>query len=102
MPPVSETDPAKLRTLLRKERRVELALEGIRYWDLLRWGVAHEVFKGDIYGAPFPGAVTTSPNKEGLVDKYDRWYVDSYGFRNPQDYTWPIPQSEQDINPNLR
>ena len=36
---------------------VELAMEGIRYWDLLRWGIAHEVLQGKIYGAPFPGRV---------------------------------------------
>lgn len=102
MPPITETNPIELRTIVRNERRVELALEGIRYWDLLRWGIAHEIFKGDIYGAPFPNSIVTSPNKEGIVDKYGRWFVDSYDFRKPQDYQWPIPQSEQDINPNLR
>lgn len=102
MPVITETDPTKLRLILRNERRVELALEGIRYWDLLRWRIAGDVFKGDIYGAPFLNSKITSPNKAGVVDKYGRWYVDRYGFRTPQDYKWPIPQSEQDINPNLR
>lgn len=27
-----------------KERRLELALEGLRYWDVLRWGMAEEEF----------------------------------------------------------
>lgn len=102
MPPVTETNPDRLRPILRNERRIELAMEGIRYWDLLRWGIAHEVLKGDIYGAPFPGSIRTSPNKNGEVDKYGRWYVNTRAFRNNQDYRWPIPQSEQDINPNLR
>ena len=100
MPLVTETNPDKLRPILRNERRVELALEGIRYWDLLRWNIAHEVFNKDVYGAPFPGA--NNANKNGVVDKYGRWYVDTFQFRNPQDYRWPIPQREQDINPNLR
>lgn len=102
MPPVTETNAEKLRPILRNERRIELAMEGIRYWDLLRWGIAHEVLNGDIYGAPFPGSKRTSPNKNGEVDKYGRWYVNSRAFRSNQDYRWPIPQSEQNINPNLR
>lgn len=102
MPLIKETNPDKLRPILRNERQVELALEGIRYWDLLRWDIAHEVLTGEIYGAPFPGSKITSPNKDGVVDKYGRWYVNSYGFRKDLDYKWPIPQSEQDINPNLR
>jgi hypothetical protein len=101
MPPVTETNPDKLRPILRNERRVELALEGHRYWDLLRWGIAHEILKADFYGAPFPGAKNMR-KKDGMDDPYDRWFVISRNFRNPQDYQWPIPQSEQDINPNLR
>lgn len=101
MPRVTETDPTKLRVILRRERRVELALEGLRYWDLLRWGVANDVLKADFYGAPFPGAKNMR-KKGGVADPYSRWYVISRNFRNPDDYRWPIPQSEQDINPNLR
>lgn len=102
MPPITETNAAKLRPLLRNERRIELAMEGIRYWDLLRWGIAHEALNAPIYGAPFPGSVRTSPGPNGEVDKYGRWYVNTRSFRQSQDYRWPIPQSEQDINPNLR
>ncbi len=105
MPFITETNPEKLRSILRNERRVELGMEGIRYWDLLRWGIAHEYLNGDIYGAPYPGAVRMNYKKEGglnVVDKYNRWYVNKRSFRLDQDYKWPIPQTEQDINPNLR
>ena len=99
MPRVTETSTGKLRTILRNERRVELAMEGIRYWDLLRWGIAHEVLQGKIYGAPFPGRVKVDGDNN--ADPFGRWYVNKWNFRK-QDYKWPIPQSEQDINPNLR
>lgn len=102
MPPVKETTPALLRPILRNERRVELGMEGIRYWDLLRWGIVHEALSGYVFGAPFPGSKTTSPVPDGTVDKYGRWYVNQRAFRQDQDYKWPIPQGEQDINPNLR
>lgn len=35
-------DQAAFRTAIRKERRVEFAFEGIRWLDLLRWGIAEE------------------------------------------------------------
>jgi hypothetical protein len=101
MPPVTEMNRDKLREILRRERRIELALEGQRYWDLLRWKIADSVLKADFYGAPFPGAKNMR-KKNGVTDPYDRWFVITRNFRNPTDYKWPVPQSEQDINPNLR
>ncbi len=99
MPPIKELDRTKLRSVLRNERRVELAMEGLRYWDLLRWGIAHDVCQGRLYGAPFPGAKAANANK----DPYNRWDTEmTRSFRKDQDYRWPIPQSEQNINPNLR
>lgn len=102
MPAITETSPAKLRPILRNERRVELALEGIRYWDLLRWDVAHEVLKGDFYGAPFPTANNVRVNPKGVKDVHSRWYVTSKNFRQGQDRYWPVPQSEVNVNPNLK
>lgn len=97
---VTETDKDKLREILRRERRNELAFEGIRLWDLFRWQIAEDVLNGDFYGGSYPGAVNLRKNGE-TVDPHSRWYVTSKAFR-AQDYVWPIPQSEQNINPNLR
>lgn len=43
LPEVKETDKAKLRDLIWHERRVELALEHLRFFDLVRQGRAYEV-----------------------------------------------------------
>lgn len=102
MPMITTTDSEQLRPILRDERRVELAMEGIRYWDLLRWGIADKVLNDIILGAPFPGSVRVSKLPDGKIDKYGRWYVNTRSFRKGQDEKWPIPQAEQDINPNLR
>lgn len=104
MPPITETNPALLRPLLRNERRVELALEGIRYWDLLRWKIAGQVLNGDFYGHPYPVSKTAIRKKSSSTpaDPYKRWYVTTRKFRVGIDEHWPIPQSEVDINPNLR
>jgi hypothetical protein len=39
-------DKERFMTLLRKERCVELAGEGFRYWDLRRWRMAESVING--------------------------------------------------------
>ncbi len=100
MAPVTETDPIKLREIIRNERAVELACEGgIRYWDLARWRIAHEELNRNFYGMK----ITNDPenyngkyiiNEEGHIFIQERKYYEHY-------YLWPIPQSELDINDNL-
>lgn len=101
MPAVTELDPTALRTILRRERRNELALEGLRYWDLLRWGTAAQALNGDFYGAAYPTAVTLR-KKGSIVDPASRWYVTSKAFRAVADEKWPVPQREVNINPKLQ
>ncbi len=45
LPKITETDKSKLRDLIWHERRVELACEGQRFWDLVRQGRAGKVMK---------------------------------------------------------
>ena len=103
MPTITETNTAKLRDIVRHERRVELAYEGIRLWDLFRWNTAHEALVGEIWGAPYPSSALYATSTKNVDPTGNcRWYVGRRDFRNPEDYTWPVPQSEQNINPNLR
>ena len=50
----------------------------------------------------YPNAAKYSSSKEIDPTGKCRWYVGKRSFRAPQDYTWPVPLSEQNINPNLR
>ncbi len=81
MPPV---DQAKyntqdlVRKFIRHERRIEFAVEGIRYFDLKRWHII-----GDVINA-LPEVF--SGGSYHFEDKY---------------YYWPFQQSELDNNPNL-
>ncbi len=43
LPKVTTTNQTELRDAIRHERRVELALEPDRFYDLVRWGIAREV-----------------------------------------------------------
>lgn len=40
LPKITTTDPVELRTAIHHERRIELAMEAERYFDLVRWGEA--------------------------------------------------------------
>ncbi|MEJ7913447.1 MAG: RagB/SusD family nutrient uptake outer membrane protein, partial [Chitinophagaceae bacterium] len=98
------TAPAALRLLLRNERRVEMALEGTRLLDLLRWKVADQVLKGDFYGHPYPVSVRAIRKKSAgaAADPARRWFVTSKNFRKGVDEYWPIPLNEVSINPKLQ
>jgi hypothetical protein len=79
---------AKLRELVRRERRVELAFEGVRYYDIRRWGIFEETMNGPVYGAIDPS--TNQPvNVEVRSAKANR------------DFLWPIPQAELLANPQM-
>lgn len=102
MPPITETNPDKLRTIIRKERMIEFAFEGLRLWDLSRWGIAEETLNQDLYGSPFyVSDQSLMKKKDGQRDPYDRWYVNTRSFKTGQE-RWPIPLAETNINPNLR
>ncbi len=99
MPAVTTTNPAALRTILRRERRVEFAFEGLRYFDCLRWGII-----GAENNRQFTGMkLTNTPST------YTAYPVDAEGYylykrRNfivGKNELWPIPQSERDLNKNL-
>jgi hypothetical protein len=91
-------DQASLRTLVRRERRVEFAGEGLRYYDIQRWKIAETVMNGKIYGCPQgsvdsnTGALTLTPNSN--VEVATRDFSSKY-------YLFPIPQSEIIIDKNL-
>lgn len=102
MPPITETDPAKLMEIIQKERMIELTFEGWRLWDLFRWGNAVEKLNEDIYGSPFyVSNQDLMRKKNGQRDQWDRWYVNKRKFKAEQT-RWPIPLAEKNINPNLR
>jgi starch-binding outer membrane protein, SusD/RagB family len=70
--------PALTQDVIRNERRVELAFEGLRYNDLIRWQIAHIILPT----IPGNGATRT---RVFTIDNY----------------VWPIPQSQMDIMQNV-
>lgn len=99
MPPVTVTDPTQLRTIVRRERRVEFAFEGLRYYDLLRWGIAAQELNKQFTGMK----LTTNPigYTKYPIDANGYYLMGKRNFKLGVNELWPIPQSERNINPNL-
>lgn len=93
-----------MRTELRRERRVELALEGFRYWDLLRWKTAEvELIKPVLGNFFFKSEFGTATSVKLTPDNFI--LVQDANFRkfNPEkDYLWPLPINEIGLNPSLK
>jgi len=79
-------------TIIRRERRTELAMEGIRTEDIRRWKLSETVLNGYVHGAKF-GDPT-------IDNGYLR--VQKRQFDPSKNYLWPIPLNEVNKDPNLK
>lgn len=89
---------ALTRDLIRRERRVELAFEGLRYFDIKRWDLGPTVMNGAYYGSRL-GTVNQTTGKVTWGTGYI--LVENRTFYPQRKYLLPIPQSEIDVNPKM-
>lgn len=85
MPTVQEAEgtdlsQSQLQEIVRHERRVEFAFEGLRFFDLIRWGTVNEAYERMV-----------ADNLNGYNPRY----------QNKRSETFPIPLSELDANKAL-
>lgn len=77
---VRTTDQQTVRQAIRHERRVELAMENKRFYDIIRWGDAENHFHRFA----------------------EKWKTGKGGqFRKNINENFPIPQDELDVNPKM-
>lgn len=120
-PVITTSEQQKLRTIIRNERRVEFANEGLRYMDLVRWRIAEKALTRPNYGMLYPVSIL----QEKVINK-GLWFwpgvpqIDEDGIPdfsamekagliapmsqrmwNNRQYLWPIPTKEILINENL-
>lgn len=119
-PAVTTTDVSELRSIVRVERRMEFAHEGLRYMDIIRWGIADQVLNTNIYGHLdyaelkdkvldpglwfLPGIPEIDENgTPNFDDMYNAGLIKQLAVRSfpERQYLWPIPSSEILINDNL-
>lgn len=120
-PAVTSKSQAELRNILRIERRMEFAFEGLRYADLIRWKLAEKALNKPIYGMLEVADLKQKVIKPGLWffpktpavdDDFLPDFSEMYNagqinllvnrkFDPAKQYLWPIPANEILINKNL-
>lgn len=89
MPEVLADSKEEMREKIRHERRVELAFEDHRFWDVRRWMTAP-----DDLNAPLKGVKVTRLSYNSF--EYQSVEVESRSFKRSM-YFYPIPQNELNI-----
>lgn len=97
-----EANGLNIREEIRRERRVELALEGQRYFDIKRWEQG-ELLAKDVKGTN----VHWLPNKEDTerLRTDDKGFIISHTGRTfdpSRHYLWPVPLPQLERNPDLK
>lgn len=92
-----------MRSEIRRERTVELAFEGMRYWDLLRWKTAEIQLPKAVLGIHYFPDEMPLDNKPALdPDGYIIAEAKAKRAFDPQkDYLWPIPTTELGYDENM-
>ncbi|PZX47571.1 RagB/SusD family nutrient uptake outer membrane protein [Algoriphagus chordae] len=92
---------------IRRERRVELAFEGFRFDDLMRWKKGAEL-ANPVLGVKFNEVdIADASEFEIGTDIFlnedgDVMSNNSYAFDESKNYYFPVPVNELSLNPNLK
>lgn len=91
--PTKFTTQAGMRSIIQRERAIELCFEGQRYWDLVRWKTAGQELNGNITGWTVSGQTPDLYYREiSFLSRH---------FLVPRDYLWPIQENDLLVNQNL-
>ena len=110
MPPIAAGKTQdEMRFIVRRERRSELAGEGVRWFDIRRWELAETVMNGPLLGRIRDRFLSNAPrvDENGLphyenVTNADMMRViETRTFKKDRDNVWPIPQLELETNKAL-
>lgn len=88
-----------VREAIRRERRVELNNEGLRWNDIRRWKIGEATLDGNFYGMNYNGSQLSDDENDPLA--FFRRTIYQRRRFSKKNYWFPVPQSEIDKNPNL-
>jgi hypothetical protein len=100
-----------MRTLIRRERAVEFAGEGLRLFDLRRWDIYEKANSGPVVGISLDPAVPAArpsfdenniPSYTASVNQRIRFRNQTRNNNNAKYKLWPIPQAEIDNNSKIK
>lgn len=84
---------SQLRQIVRNERTIELAGEGLHLFDMRRWKTGETVMSGPVYGMTYKDAAGALQTIKSLSGG-NRVFLAKH-------YLWPVPQIERNLNRNL-
>jgi len=88
-----------LRDRLRNERKIELAFEDHRYWDVRRWRIAEEVLSVQTFGMRSLRNISSTGQVSFIYDVFEA-EAEQMNFL-PHQYVLPIGQDRINNNPKL-
>lgn len=91
----ADMDKDEMRQAIHHERRVELAFEEQRYWDMRRWKIADDVYTKPLHGLDISVYLATGE----LI--YQKIEVLKPVFLAPKMYRYPIPYNIMVTNDSL-
>lgn len=99
----------ELRYIIRRERKYEFAAEGLRFFDIRRWNIAHEVMPGKLLGRIKTEYLSSAPridenataHYENVQNANKMRVIETRNYDKDKDYVWPIPRLELEVNKNL-
>jgi len=83
----------EMRLAIQNERRIEMAFEEQRFWDIRRWKIADQVLNGTLHGVTITKTGTSTYT-------YAPLNVSTVSFAN-RNYTMPLPYTEVVTDLNL-
>ena len=90
-----------IETELRRERRVELFMEGLRWFDIIRWREGHRL-GAVVKGIKRSWAFRPAELSNRKVDQWDNIiFDDTRVFNDPKNYLWSLPFTQLERNPHL-
>ena len=92
--PTTAPTMAQMRDIIRNDRRIEMAFEEQRFWDLRRWKIAENVYNKPLHGIRI--------TRSGTILSYQIEELSiPFQFFAPRMYRYAIPYSEISKNTNL-
>ncbi|MDR3245303.1 MAG: RagB/SusD family nutrient uptake outer membrane protein [Prevotellaceae bacterium] len=94
-----------MRSIIRRERTIELCFEGKRGEDMRRWRIAHEQFNEPVRGwnsiTPFSTVTNPTLLTDAIYYLVTDHHIRSVGY-GMKDYLWPIKEDNINVNNNLK
>ena len=94
LPPLADVSKEALRAIIQNERRIEMAFEEQRFWDIRRWKIAEDVMNQPLLG------MRIEKQQDGSFT-YTPFTASTSTFDAAKMYWYPVPFNEMQTNSRM-